>query len=109
MRAVGDAPVKIGRVQYIDFAKGFAGIHERIFTKRKSLKHEAEVRLVVQEFHSTGEVGKSIPVDVESLMATVVPSPFAPAWFTRVLNATLRRYGITVPLRRSEILAEPFF
>lgn len=106
---MGDAAVKIGKVQYIDFAKGFAGIHERIFTKRKSLSHEAEVRLVTQDLHSTGEVGKSIPVDLESLMATVVPSPFAPAWFTRVLDETIRRYGVTAPLRSSEILAEPFF
>jgi hypothetical protein len=109
IRAVGDAPVKIGRVQYIDFAKGFPGIHERIFAKRESLSHEAEVRLVIREFHATDEIGKSIPVVLECLMATVVPSPFAPPWFTRVLEATLRRYGITAPVRSSEILAEPFF
>src|SRR5207244_969744 len=71
MRTVGDAPVKIGKVQYIDFANGFAGIHERIFAKRKSLSHEAEVRLVIQEFHSTGDLGKAIPVNLESLMVTV--------------------------------------
>jgi hypothetical protein len=109
MRAVGDAPVKIGKVQYIDFAKGFAGIHERIFAKRKSLSHEAEVRLVIQEFRPTSEVGKAIPVNVEFLMAAVVPSPFAHAWFKGVLDATLRRYGVSAALRSSEILAEPFF
>jgi hypothetical protein len=108
-RAVGDAPVKIGKVQYVDFASGVAGIHDRIFAKRKSLSHETEVRLVIQEFHATGEIGKSIPVDVESLMAAVVPSPFAPPWFTRVLEATLGRYGVSANLRDSEILAEPFF
>jgi hypothetical protein len=78
MRAVGDARVKIGKVQYIDFAKGFAGIHERFLVKRRSLGHEAEVRLIIQEFESTGDVGKDIPVNLESLIAAVVPSPFAP-------------------------------
>ena len=109
IRAVGDAPIKIGKVQYIDFAKEFAGIHERIFFKRKSLNHETEVRLVVRALHSTGEIGKSVRVDLESLAATVVPSPFAPRWFTRVLEATLRQFGVTAPIRPSEILAEPFF
>ena len=75
LRTVGDAPVKIGKVQYIDFATSFAGTHERIFTKRKSLSHEAEVRLVIQEFHSTSEIGKSIPVDLVALMATIVHLP----------------------------------
>ncbi|MGB2715420.1 MAG: hypothetical protein WBC51_14660 [Vicinamibacterales bacterium] len=109
LKAVGEVPVKVGKVQYIDFAKGFAGIHERIFTKRKSLSHEVEVRLVIQEFHSTDEIGKSIPVNLECLVVSVVPSPFAPRWFTRVVEATLRRYRVSVPLRPSEILAEPFF
>ncbi len=109
VRAVGDAPIKIGKVRYIDFGRDFAGIHDRIFAKRKSLSHEAEVRLVTHEFDSAGEIGKSIPVDLDSLIASVVPSPFAPTWFTGVMNATLRRYGVTAPLRPSEILAQPFF
>jgi hypothetical protein len=36
-------PVKIGRVQHVDFKRGFAGLHDRIFWKRKSLIHEAEL------------------------------------------------------------------
>jgi len=65
--------------------------------------------VVIQEFQSTGEVGKSVHVDLESLMAMVVPSPFAPPWFTQVLEATPRRYGVSAKLRASEILADPFF
>jgi len=97
------------KLSQADAAKVLGVTQPKVFAKRKSLSHETEVRLVIQEFHSTGEIGKSIPVDLESLMATVVPSPFAPPWFTRVLEASLRRYGVSANLRSSEILAEPFF
>jgi hypothetical protein len=41
--ALGDDPqIKLGRVQYVDFRKAFAGFHDRIYWKRKSLSHEAE-------------------------------------------------------------------
>lgn len=108
--ALGDIACKVGHVQYVDFSREFAGIHERVFAKRKSLSHEKEVRAVVQEHRPSTAVGISVPVNLEALIASVVPSPFAPAWMTPLLDSTLRRYGLPSGLvRRSEILAEPFF
>jgi hypothetical protein len=47
MRSLEDcSQVRLGRVLYIDYRTGFAGTNDRIFWKRKSLAHEAEVRAV---------------------------------------------------------------
>lgn len=108
--ALGALHYKVGRVQYVDFSKAFAGIHERVFAKRKSLSHENEVRVVVQQDRPSTAVGISVPVNLEALILSVVPSPFAPEWVTPLVDSTLRRYGLPPGLvRRSEILAEPFF
>lgn len=113
LRALGYAPVKIGKVVYLDFAREFSGTYERIFSKRKSLKHEAEVRLVLEDGVSARDVGQSVgqsvPVDVSVLLEAIVPSPFAPRWFGDVLQATLKRYDVDASPRPSEILDEPFF
>lgn len=39
--------IKFGYVQYVNFAETFAGTYDRIFWKRASLSHEAEVRGVI--------------------------------------------------------------
>jgi len=101
--------VKIGRVQYVDFRKGFAGLHDRIYWKRKSLVHEAEVRAVIEEFDPQAEMGRAIPVELTTLVLGVVPSPYAPFWFEELISKTLTRYGLNIPVERSELLAEPFF
>jgi hypothetical protein len=101
--------VKIGRVQYVDFKQGYAGLHDRIFWKRRSLAHESEVRAVVEEFDPKAEVGRTIPVDLETLVLGIVPSPYAPIWFEDLVGKTLMRYGFNIPVERSELLAEPFF
>lgn len=44
---VNERSAVVGRVHYIDFRKGYAGINERVFCKRLSLSHESEVRAVI--------------------------------------------------------------
>jgi hypothetical protein len=108
--ALGDDPqIKLGRVQYVDFRNAFAGFHDRIYWKRKSLSHEAEVRAVVQRFDAQEDLGLVMPVDVQKLLLSVVPSPFAPGWFTSLVGATMRRFNVASMVAQSELLAEPFF
>jgi hypothetical protein len=104
-----DPDIEIGRVQYVDFRKSFAGIHDRIFWKRKSLSHEAEVRAVIQKFEPQNLLGWSVAADLPKLMQAVVPSPFAPEWFTALLKATMDRFEVEAPIINSELLSEPFF
>lgn len=110
--ALGNDPqIKLGRVQYVDFTKGFAGLHDRIYWKRRSLSHEAEVRAVIQRFglYVPEDVGLAMPVDVQKLLLSVVPSPFAPGWFASLVESTMRRFGVDSNVARSELLSEPFF
>jgi hypothetical protein len=66
MEAISDDPqVKIGHVQYIDFRHGFAGIHDRIHWKRKSLSHEAEVRAVMVRHDRQDDLGLTMPADLQ--------------------------------------------
>ena len=103
------AQIKLGRVQYVDFRESFAGFHDRIFWKRKSLSHEAEVRAVC-----AGNLGEDLPglpvsVDLSILLERIVPSPFAPAWFPKLLISLVDRFGLDLRVEESELLAQPFF
>jgi hypothetical protein len=101
---------KLGKVNYIDFRSQFSGTHDRIFWKRKSLSHEAEVRAVIERnFDKSGEAGVLLKCDVEKLVHGVVVSPFAPSWFDGVVRATVRAFGMQLPIVTSELSAEPFF
>jgi hypothetical protein len=55
------------------------------------------------------EVGLLMPVDIQKLLLSVVPSPFAPGWFASLVEATMKRFGVDANVTRSEILSEPFF
>lgn len=107
--ALNDPHIKLGRVQYVDFRKSFAGFHDRIFWKRKSLSHEMEVRAVIARHDAQEAPGVQRNVDLEKLIVSIVASPFAPSWFTPLVKSTLGRFGVALDVTRSELLAEPFF
>jgi hypothetical protein len=109
--ALGNDPkIEIGRVQYVDFRRSFAGFHDRIFWKRKSLIHEAEVRAVIRcRRDAPNEIGVARAVDVQKMVPNIVPSPFAPTWFAPLVDSILRRFGMDLTVTRSELLSEPFF
>lgn len=105
-----DASIEIGHVQYLDFKTAFAGPYERIFAKRKSLSHEAEVRAVFERMPMNDPPpGFLVPIDLERLVHAIVPSPFAPPWLHELIAKMLKRHDVHLPLRASELLAEPFF
>lgn len=99
-----------GHVQYVDFNKSFAGSYDRVFWKRKPLSHEAEVRGVIHRMEIDPlPSGVIVPADLERLTKKLVISPFAPPWFEAVLQNTIKTFGLTLPVYRSELEAEPFF
>ena len=104
-----DPAIEIGLVQYVDFRKSFAGIHDRIFWKRKSLSHEAEIRAVIRKIEPQVSLGLSVEADLCRLIGAVVPSPFAPKWFSELLRSMMNRFEVDAPLVDSELLSEPFF
>lgn len=80
--------IKFGHVRYIDFSRGFAGTYDRIFWKRKSLSHEAEVRGVVQKdwMDKRDIPGIAVSADLNRGIQKVVISPFAPSWFMPIAD-----------------------
>ena len=107
--SLGTTDVDLGEVHYIDFKKSFAGIHDRIFWKRNSLKHEAEVRAVYRLRFDKPANGVNLTVDLSTLIGGVVVSPFGPPWLSELLPKILERYQLSIEVRRSELLAQPFF
>ena len=111
-RALDDSfCIKFGHIQYVNFAERFAGTYDRIFWKRDSLSHEAEVRAVTTKDwqNSSNELGVLVPLDMSLAISSVVTSPFAPRWFDAVVRETMQKFGLEVPVQSSELLAEPFF
>jgi hypothetical protein len=109
-QSLGNDPnIEIGKVRYVDFKRGYSGLHDRIFWKRQSLSHEAEVRAVLKKAEPQDELGVSYPTDLQMLIKAVVPSPFAPPWLALLVRAVLKRYGVDVPVLTSELLSEPFY
>lgn len=109
IESLESSDVELGKVQYIDFKTSFSGFHDRIFWKRKSLAHECEVRAITKMQFKEDSSGLSRLIDVEKLCVSVIPSPFAEAWFPNLLKAIVTRYGYNIPVGRSELLCEPFF
>lgn len=108
-KSLGKPDFEVGRVQYIDFKKSYAGIHDRVFWKRSSLAHEAEVRAVYKNDFSQESKGVARSVDIESLCVSVVPTPFSEPWFGTLIESVIKRYGFNLKVTRSELLSQPFY
>jgi hypothetical protein len=108
--SLGDNPdIAIGRVQYIDFRKEFAGPNDAIFRKRHSLIHEREVRAVICEQKNQIGFGIRRSVDLNLLIHQVVISPFAGEWFEALLKDTMAKFDVTIETVQSELMLEPFY
>lgn len=99
----------VGRVHYLDFRESYAVSDQRIFCKRSSLRHEQEVRAVLQNDPGDSATGRVVACDLASLIHDVVVSPFAPPWFEPLLVDVIDRFGFSFPVRRSELSEEPFY
>lgn len=109
--------VYAGYVQYVDYRTAFAGTYDRIFWKRLSLAHENEVRLVLKHKHfavqdlfaPTQAVGVNVAINLATAIDAIVVSPYAPPWVLDTVRNTLARYGLSVRVEESTLLAAPFF
>ena len=100
----------VGQVHHLDFKREFTTIQkERIFCKRKSLSHENEIRVVLENDRKDPAVGKLLRCELPSLIETVVISPFAPSWCEGVVKSVIKQYGYELTVEQSEILDLPFY
>ncbi|WP_431022579.1 hypothetical protein [Erwinia rhapontici] len=107
--SLGSNPmIKIGRVKYIDMNKGYAGVNDAFWRKRKSFEHEREVRALTMDFDMK-DAGKIIPCDLSVLIEEVFVSPKAPGWFISLVNDINKKYSINIQVSPSELDEVPFF
>jgi hypothetical protein len=108
-RSLGRNPsIRIGRVMYIDLGKGYAGINDSFWRKRKSFAHEKEVRAIVVD-RECNDMGKIIGCDLTNLIEEIFVSPSAPSWFVHLVNDVNKKYEIDICVSTSELIEEPFF
>ncbi len=113
----------IGRVIYDDH--NTASLNDvtpfgRFFFKRPSFFAEREVRVLaalpqlvtdagVNESDDPGLNGVSVPVKLESLIDELVISPFAPGWLVASVAGLLKKFGLGIPCRVSDLSKNPQF
>jgi hypothetical protein len=108
--SLGDNPdIAIGRVQYVDFRKNFAGVNDAIFRKRHSLSHEKEVRAVIRDHGHQEKTGIHRPIELNVLIDQVVISPFASDWFEFVVRDVMSKFEVSIDIVSSELILEPFY
>lgn len=107
--ALGRNPsIQIGRVNYIDFKKNFAGPHESFWFKRKSFEHEKEVRAIYVKYFSKVDVGQFMPVNLNTLIDKIYVSPTAQNWFKGLVGDVLKKYNLNKKIGDSAMRDKPF-
>lgn len=117
-------------VEYIDFIEEKANIliPSDVFKyKRKAFSHECEVRAIATKYPHCGfENGTprlSTPVDGEEysigghtidivlsdLIEEIVVSPYSENWFLELVKELTEKYGLSVPVTRSRLKADPVY
>lgn len=99
--------IEIGEVEYIDYRTRFPKPRREMFTKRIAFQHEWEVRAVICDENTT-EKGIRIPIDVNTLVESIVISPVADDWFVSIVKDLVNRFDVDVPVRHSELVSQPF-
>lgn len=114
--------IRIGSVKYIDYKKDWMpedNVFYPFFHKRKSFEHEKEVRLMYInwptddsghfDFQSTPQYnfGKSVKIDVNTLIEKIYISPEAPLWFGDLTRKLVKKYNLNKDVVQSELSEVP--
>lgn len=101
--------IYMGKVRYIDYDRMSIGDNrdglKLAMHKRASFAHEKEVRALLRD--TSGKPGILVPIDVQMVAEAVVIAPGAPAWIADLVCKTLKRYGVTISVRQSQLLRLP--
>ena len=123
-RGVNGRPItmEIRKVRYIDFQKDSAprldksdSPYAAFLYKRSHFEYEKEVRAIVQDlpigdYASSAdicEVGIYYTTDLSRLIHKVVVAPRAEDWFLELVKSLVHKYGLRIPVTRSEMVAGP--
>lgn len=117
---IDEQDIFIGRVSYVDYQNHIipqGNIFYPYLHKRKSFKHENEVRAIVlfsqpnknrtDLSQDISDVGEYYKVNISSLVQEVVVAPYAPNWFLELVVSVSKRYGLSTPVNKSVLGDEP--
>jgi hypothetical protein len=109
LRKYTEEQISVGRIRYIDYCKAFPDIGFPHFFKRKGFEHEREVRAVIIDIKSEPElIGKSVGVNLQSLVLGVKVSPLCPSWFLEIVEDATRKYELNVNISVSSLTKKSF-
>lgn len=113
-----DESIYLSEVNYIDYKKDIMQDGNSFFPiihKQNQYNFENEVRLIHSvDFPQIGKFypwdkeyiteGKLIKVDINLLIEQVVVGPFAPHWMISLIEDLMNKYGLNLPIKKSDIL-----
>jgi hypothetical protein len=119
-QSLGDyhSDVLIGAVKYVDHSsddtsEDIYGLLP-LFQKRRSYKHEQEVRAVIPPTKPIPELteappadGMPVPVNISLLIEGIVMSPDYPKWAQSALHCIVEKDGLELRLETSDLLKKP--
>jgi hypothetical protein len=107
----------LGVVNYINFNEEAMReedvVTNRLFYKRKSFEHEAEMRAILIASpggpFSPNENGLDILVDLETLIDQIYVGPGSPDWFLDLVKSTSLKFGIKKEIIRTSLDDDALF
>lgn len=105
--------ILIGLVNYIDYDSEIIPLNNMLWPvmhKRLSFQHEREVRAVSPfDMAADAPLGKSVSVDLATLIENVYVSPESPDWFYRLVCNLTKTMGGNFAVDRSRLSEQPVF
>ncbi len=95
--------IHIGKVQYIDYEEEEIPINlwAPFFHKRKSFRHESELRILIQKKRGITERSKRpcvdglpVPVDLDRLIMRICLAPKTPDWLFELVLSVTSKYNL---------------
>ncbi|WP_444984597.1 hypothetical protein [Halomonas mongoliensis] len=75
-------------------------------------EYEKEVRVIADKFddnfdNAEPSSGLLVKTPINEVLRSIVISPEAPQWYVQLIEDTVTKYGIRIPVRRSKLAFEP--
>lgn len=110
----------ISKVRYIDYEKEKMPIDflSPFFHKRKSFRHERELRACIQRLPKKGfserskrpfENGVYVPVDIGRLINGIYLAPQTPKWLVELVQSVTKKYGLDKEIFPSGLDTTPIY
>jgi hypothetical protein len=116
--------ISIAQVLYSDHEAqpsgepGTVSVFAPLITKRRSYKHESEVRVILERIYERTENefykflastsgGEAISVDLRTLVTKIVVAPRYPAWGINGLQNIVTVAGLHIKVETSDLLRQP--